>query len=271
MFLVMEQEAEHPRSGRGTTRHATRVADVVLALVDAPGGLRVTEVAERLDVSKSVVHRVLTALLGCGLVERDADATYRLGGTGRTLGLAAWRRSELLAAARPVLRRLQAATGETATVAVRVRDRRVHLEQLLSAHPLRMSVELGRALPLHAGATGRAILAFAPAEVLDRVLRAPLAQVTPATTTDPDRLCAQLEAVRRDHVATSVGERQPEARSVAAPVLDAHGLAVGALTVCGPSSRFTAELAEELRPTVRDAAIALGRAAPDLETIADDR
>lgn len=261
MFPLMEQHSAYGATPAGGTRHATRVADVLIALLDHPGGLRITEVAGRMHVSKSVVHRVLTALMARDLVEQSEDGRYLLGKAGRALGMAGLRHSALVAATRPVLRRLHADTQETTTVAARVWDRRVHLDQMLSPHPIRMSVELGRAIPLHAGATGKAILAFAPEEVRERVLAEPLEPVTDRTTVDAGVLRAELEQVRHDHVATSTGERQPEARSVAAPVLDADGISVGALTVCGPSSRFTYDSARRLRSRVRAAALTVSATA----------
>ncbi len=247
-----------PPVREGATRHGTRVAAVLTAFLDHPDGLSITEVAARMDVSKSVVHRVLTALAERDVVQQDDDNRYRLGAAGRSLALAGLRHSTLLRGAMPLLRQLHAETGETTTVAARVWDRRVHLDQLLSPHHIRMGVELGRGFPLHAGATGKAILAFAPDEVREHVLSTPLAPVTDRTTRDPDVLRAELAQIRLDRVATSVGERQPDARSVAAPVLDAVGIAVGALTVCGPASRFSTAIAERLRGRVRDAATVVG-------------
>jgi DNA-binding IclR family transcriptional regulator len=262
MFLSVEPAAHRDVTPAGATRHATRVADVLVALLDQPDGLRITDVARRIQVSKSVIHRVLTALMSRDLVRRSGDGRYVLGAAGRALGLAAIRHSTLLAATRPVLRRLHAETRETVTVAARVWDRRVHLAQLLSPHPIRMSVELGRAIPLHAGATGKAILAFAPPDIVDLILTGALDPVTPRTITDAEVLRTELEQVRRDRVATSTGERQPDARSVAAPVLGADGIAIGAVTVCGPAGRFTDELAQQLRPRVRAAGLAVGCPTP---------
>lgn len=252
MFRCMERSAE--QLPRGGTRHAVRVAEVFLALLDAAEGSTVTDIAEDVGVSKSVVHRVVSALASRELVARTKQGRYGLGPAAQALGVQAFRNSRLISTCRPHLRRLQQESGETATMAARIGDHRIHLDQILSAHGLRMSVELGRSFPLHAGATGKVILAFAPREVRARILSGPLAAVTDATVTDPAILAAELERIRTDGAAATAGERQVSARSVAAPILDRRGESIGAITVCGPTARYEEADVDRARPLVVSAA-----------------
>lgn len=249
-----------PPSPSGTTS-ATRVADVLLCLAAADRPLGVTELARQLALSKAVAHRILRSLADRELVRGDrASGTYRLGPAAAAIGARALADSDLRAAALPVLRRLQADTGETATVSELVGAQRVYLAQVESVQQVRMSVELGRPYPLHAGASSRAILAAADARLREEVLAGELPRLTDATVGDRPALEQELASVARDGVAVSYGERQHGAASVAAAVEGADGAVIGAISVCGPIGRFDTDVVDGLRALVRTAGEDVSRA-----------
>lgn len=101
-----------------------------------------------------------------------------------------------------------------------------------------MTVELGTPHPLHAGGTGKSILAFLPVPYQQRVLGSGLDRLTPATITDPQRLAAELREIAGRGYAVSLGERQHDAGSVASPIFAGDGQVIGAISVCGPVGRF---------------------------------
>lgn len=246
-------------NSRGTTS-ATRVADVLLCLAAADGPLGVTELARQLALSKAVAHRILSSLADRDLVRGNRAGAYGLGPAAVAIGARALAESDLRAAAMPVLRGLQAETGETATVSELVGARRVYLAQVESEQQVRMTVELGRPYPLHAGASSRAILAAADPALREEVLASALPRLTDATVGDRAALEAELAQVVAEGVAVSQGERQQGAGSVAAAVHGLDGAVVGSISVCGPLGRFDAEVVERLRPLVRTAADDVSRA-----------
>ena len=150
----------------------------------------------------------------------------------------------------PVLGWLRDESGETATVSELVGVSRVYLDQVPSRQEIRMTVEVGRPFPLHAGASSRVMLAFAPPELRRQILSGPLEALTPKTIVDREKLEEELARNGREGVTVSFGERQPGAGSVAAPLL-AEGGAVGAISVCGPVDRFDDGVVNRLRPRVR--------------------
>jgi DNA-binding IclR family transcriptional regulator len=154
----------------------------------------------------------------------------------------------------PTLRGLQAETEETTTLSILVGTRRTYLDQVVSQNEIRMMVELGTFLPLHAGSSGKAILAFAASDVQERILSGPLDPPTESTITDSAVLLRELERVRRDGVAVSRGERQLGAASVAAPIIGIDTTAIGSISVCGPVARFGAQTAQRAAPRVASAA-----------------
>lgn len=237
------------RAPRGEGVSATvatveRAADVLMYFVDAATpDLGVTEIAEGLGLSKAAVHRVLSSLRGRGLIDLD-DGTHRyaLGVGAMRLGLAYLDRIDVRRVAHPELVNLSRATDETATLSVRTGNTRVYVDQVTPNREVIMSVGLGEAFPLHAGASSKAFLAFLPEQEREQYLQGyPLEAVTAGTITDLDALRAELEAIREQGWARSEGERKGGAASVAAPVMDHLGHPVAVVSVCGPLERFSEE------------------------------
>ncbi|HET7400094.1 MAG TPA: IclR family transcriptional regulator [Intrasporangium sp.] len=258
----MEPKTMEPKgTERRGTETATRVADVLLLFTDGPDSLGVSAIARSLGLSKTVVHRTLSSLLERGFLVSDPHTReYSLGPSLASLGARALRESSLRTAALPVMRRLHGVTGETVTISARVPGGRAYIEQIESTREIKMTVELGRRFPLHAGSSSMCILAFLPeAERRDYLTDHPLEALTTKTVTDARELQARLENVRARGVAESDGERQQGAGSVAAPIFGFDGQVVGALSVCGPAYRMHGEARAALIPHVRAAADEVSR------------
>lgn len=242
------------------TETAARVADVLLLFTDGPQTLGVSAIARTLGLSKTVVHRTLTSLTERGLVSSDQRTReYHLGPTAAALGARALRDSELRSAALPAMRDLQKATGETVTVSARVPHGRVYLDQVESTWEIKMTVEVGRRFPLHAGSSSTCILAFLGPTEIEALLSQGLERLTSKTITDADALRLRLSDVRREGVAHSDGERQEGASSVAAPVFGVDGDVLGAISICGPAPRFDAATRTRDVPLLRVAADTISR------------
>lgn len=241
--------------GRGT-QSAERVADILTAFLQGQEVLGVTEIATRLGLSKAVVHRVLQSLASRELVRADEHrAGYRLGPAAFALGAHAPREHDLREIALPYLARLRNATRETVTVSALVHTVRVYLDQLESPQEIRMAVELGRPRPLHAGASGKVILAFLDPLLRERVLTGSrLDRVTSATLDDPALLRKELARIRETHLAVSRGERNKNAGSVASAIFGPDGRVLGAVSICGPVERIDDEVIRRSGALVRTTA-----------------
>lgn len=248
--------------GRKLISSVERALDVlgVLAAADGPD-LGVTEVARALDLSKAVVHRLLTTLASRGFVEVEPTSRrYRLGPSALTLGSAYLDRIDLIDLVRPRLRDLSLATGETATMSLRHGWHRVYVDQVVPDREVRMEVALGRPFPLHAGSSSKAFLAHLDEEDRAAYLAQSVLEVlTPATKVDVAVLRTELDQIRRDGIARSLGERQAGAASIAAPILDARDVPVAVVSVCGPIERFTAS-SEQATRLLLETTTALSRA-----------
>lgn len=253
---------------RGQTMATVERAMDLLSLFSASESpdLGVTEIANELELSKAVVHRLLTSLRGREFIVLDeATRRYRLGTGALLLGLAALERLDVRELARPAMETLSESTGETATLSVRSGNQRIYVDQCAPEREVKMTVRIGQPFPLHAGASSKAFLAFVPDEELDEYLTGKLDKLTDATVIDPDNLRNDLAASRERGYATSFGERQAGAASVAAPVFDHSRRVVGVMSVCGPRERFQPaadKAAELLVEATQDVSRKLGYKAP---------
>lgn len=246
---------------RGPRDPVTRAFAVLLWMADAPGsswGLR--EIAKSVGMPPSTLHRVLAHLQEGGLVEQDgATGRYRLGLGFLRLTWKAADRHPVREVALPWMKRLVDATGETALLALYdpVRQEMLLAATLDSPHPIRQARQVAEWLPVTAGATGRAILAFLPEEERRAILARPLVAMTAATITDPAALPPVLERVRRQGYAFSKGERTPGAVGIAAPIYGPEGRAIGSVGITLPEQRFGPDDEPRQAAAVMDAARAI--------------
>ncbi|MFF3669378.1 IclR family transcriptional regulator [Microtetraspora malaysiensis] len=233
-----------PEASSQTVATVERAADV-LVLFAEPGSvtLGVTEIAEKLGMSKAAVHRILASLRLRGLIDLDEDTRrYSLGLTAMRLGLAYLDRLDVRRVAAPELVTLSRSLSETATLSIRTGMTRVYVDQVTPSREVIMSVSLGVPYPLHAGASSKAFLAFLSDEEIDAYFRTvPLTRLTERTLVHEDVLRKDIAAIRRRGYAKSNAERQPGSASVAAPIFDHHGRPAGVISVCGPLERFRGE------------------------------
>ncbi len=204
--------------------------------------LGVTEIATALGLSKAVVYRILSSFRAKGFVELDeATRRYSLGERTLHLGLAYMNRLDVPGIARPVMEQLSKETNETATLSLRTGWTRVYVDQVTPERDVKMVVQLGQQVPLHAGASSKAFLAFLDPDEQKKYLERPLDRLTGLTITSAKALRKELADINERGYATSFGERMEGAGSVAAPVLGHDGRPVAVISVCGPVERFRPE------------------------------
>jgi DNA-binding IclR family transcriptional regulator len=247
----------------GPIQSVRRAAALLRALGDERA-LGVNELGRRTGLHKSTASRLLATLEREGLVEREPGTEkYRLGFEIARLASYVAPFADLRGAAWPALVWLAEAARETVHLAVRDGLEAVNVEQLAGPHRIGEASWVGRRTPLHCVANGKALLAFAPPELVERVLDRPLAAFTPHTITDVARLREELGAVRERGYACALGEVEEGLHAVAAPVLGRDGRAAGAVSVSGPSYRLSQARLDELGPVTVEAA---GRIAARLGT-----
>jgi len=191
--------------------------------------------------TKSNVSRLLSTLEGHGCVERaGSPGKYRLGYRVYLWGLISGGHNNLTTIAKPVMEQLRDKCGEEVALYVVEGDRRVCVERVDSVHEIAKVAPVGTYYPLHAGASGRVLLAYLPAEKRQIFYRKKrLDRFTSFTITDRKALEKDLASIRKKGYAISKGEREPDAFSVTAPVSDARDRVVASLSISGPDFRLT--------------------------------
>lgn len=195
--------------------------------------LGVSEVARRLGVAKSTAHRLLTTLASRGLIEQSsATGKYRLGLHLFELGHLALSRIELRKRSRTLLEEVRERTGWTVHLSIRQGADALFLERLPTLRGMRVMQEYRRRWPLHTTSSGKAICAFDPEAAAARI-EAGFPKFTTHTITTAERFSDELAHIRRLGYATSHQELMYSLSSIAAPVLDDHGVAVAAISITG--------------------------------------
>lgn len=232
-----------------------RTLDVLEALAAAETSLGATDLARCIGTTKSAAYRILTTLEQRGYVIKDArTAEYRLGGRFAYLSRRAYSIGDLREHARPLLEALHQRFRETTNLGVPDGSEIVYIDMVESDQGLRMSARLGGRDPLHSTALGKAILAFLPERERERILASPLLSRTGRTSTDAGTLRAELEHIRCGAVAQDRGENEAGALCFGAPVFDASGTVVAAVSVSSPESRVDAAREREIAAAIREAA-----------------
>jgi DNA-binding IclR family transcriptional regulator len=208
----------------------------ILALVLERSPRTLTELAEGAEITAVDAAPIVSALESHGLVAWDSQHS------GLRPGVAALRfarsgvgREDIVELARDSMRRLADESGETINLFVVTPSGGAEaVAQIDGRHLLGATNWIGRELPLHCTASGKVFMAFGAAEVPGGALE----RRTEHTVVEPDRLARELEAVRDQGYASIVDELEDGLSAVAAPLREAGGAVVGALTVSGASLRL---------------------------------
>jgi DNA-binding IclR family transcriptional regulator len=213
--------------------------------------LGVSEIARKLGVAKSTVHRLARTLIADGMLEQNAEnEKYRLGITLFGLGALVRRRMNLSSEARQDLFALRNATGETVQLAILDGAEIMFVYNLESTQAIRVNSDIGVRKPAFCTASGRAILAFQADEIVATALGASLVRRTPKTEVEPGRLRKLLGEVRARGFAIEDEESEAGMRAIAAPVRGAGGVVVGSVAVAGPVQRLSKDTLARIAPEV---------------------
>jgi DNA-binding IclR family transcriptional regulator len=230
---------------------------VLEAFTPESPALTLSEIARRAGLPLTTAHRLLAELCASRALERDDWGTYRIGLRLWEIASLAPRGVPLREAALPFLEDLYEVTHENAQLGVREGHDVVYIERIAGRRAVGVLTRVGGRFPLHASGVGLVLLAHAPEIVQRSVLEGPLRRFTDYTITDPVRLRRVLAQVRRDGVAISDRQVTDDAISVAAPITDARGEVIAALSVVAAAS---GAVAQGLAPAVRAAALGTSRA-----------
>lgn len=226
-----------------------RSLDVLAWMAGNPAGpWGVRQAARDVGTSPTTVHRIFRTFEARGLLHQHSDRSY-------LPGLELYRLCQSLAGqlsplklARPHMSTLVEECDETVLLGAYEARRRqmMFVDVVYGSHPLRYVIELNQWIPIHAGASGLAILAFLEEPERFALYESGLAPLTPATLVDVDALEAEAAVVREKGFAHSHGQRMTGAVALSAPVFDSDGLIYGDLSITIPEQRYDEQMDDKL-------------------------
>ena len=209
--------------------------------------LGVRDLARQLRMSRSTVGRLLATMRSAGVLSQDpVTRCYMMGPKVLTWSAIYTSGSDIRNRARPALEELHRATRETISLYILDGDKRTCVDRIESQENLRMTTRVGEWLPIHTEASGRVFLAFmSPVlrkEVISRVYKKPSAS---GKRSSREALLDDLKKIQAQGYAVSHGESTAGASCVSAPVFDATGKPIAAITISGPTIRMTDDKVSE--------------------------
>jgi DNA-binding IclR family transcriptional regulator len=249
-----------PRPARSGSQSLERGLDILEMIEAENGDIGVRELARRLELSPTIVQRLVSSLAVRGYIEKNTETSrYRLGHRSMILGASGERGVDYLVTARRELDRLAHEHFLNGFVSVLRSGRAISL-LAVQADGLAIRVSIGSEMALHSTAAGKVLLASLDDSEVRKVLgHRKLLAITPHTVTDPAAVVASLAKVRRQGYATVVEENIPGVLSVGAPITDRAGAVVAALSVAFPKYLESGLTLQGSIPLVTAAALRISR------------
>ena len=223
------------------TKPALRSVTIALDVLDAFFGdteIGLSELARRVGVTKSTMHRTCGVLVDRGALERTVTGKYRLGVRLLEYGQLVTTRSALRTQALPLLVELRNAIGETVQLGVPSDGDVLYIERVEGLGALRFTTEASRRSPVHRSSAGKAIAAFRP-EVAAARIKAGMKPYTGHTIVIPKMFVEELARVRERGYAISIDEAELGLSSIGVPIRDhPDGEVIAAISTAGPTARL---------------------------------
>lgn len=243
------------KTAQNTIKSLDRAMAVFEYLSDSQG-MPLTMLADETEQSPATVYRILVTLEGRGLVEFDhEEQLWYIGPRAFVIGARFLRRTSLVDRARPIMRRLMEATGETANLGIEKEGKVLFLSQVETHASIRAFFPPGTLSAMHASGIGKALLAHMHSDQLDRFLAATdLQAFTEHSITGRAELLDNLRVIRERGYSVDNEEKNDGMRCIAAPVFDTNQEAVAGISVSGPTSRVSQAAIQRLSRPVIEAA-----------------
>lgn len=227
----------------------------VLDCFDGKAPLALKEIGISTGLPESTLFRVLLTLEKHGYLKQAVDGTYQLAPKLR-FGWLIEQANALRDRVRPELERLAQRFNETASMAYLYDDRIHVLDSIETFHEIRISNRIGRVLPPHCSALGKAITAFQDRNRAEQIVEVyGLSRRTDFTITDRAHLFDEFEQIRNSGVACDRQESILGGICYSAAIRPAEGPVVAAISLSTPIVRMTPEREEETRKAVLEAAV----------------
>lgn len=222
-----------------SVQSVARALDIIACFDDA-AELGISELSERMDLSKSTIYGLVNTLTAFGYLEQsEQNKKYRLGLKLFELGNLVQRRMDIRQEARPWCKLLADKYRTTVHLAAYSEGEIIYVDKVDSASSVVIYSQIGKRAPMYCTGVGKAILAFLPPDYMERyILSKPLVKMTDHTILTREGLLAELDLVRSRGYAVDDEEIEPGLHCIAAPIFNHKGQPVMALSVSFPYGRL---------------------------------
>ena len=236
-----------------------RSLNILETIAEKGEGFGILELARKIRLPNSTVHRLLNSLKNQGYVIQDpSTGKYSLGYKILSLAGKLLEGRNLKNLAVPYLKELTRKSGETSHLVIFDGEDAICIESVECSSNMRVCSPVGEKNPLHCTAVGKAILANLPEETKNSFLKKSLKNFTENTLTSPGKLKAELDAVKKNGYAVDREEYQAGISCVAAPIRDVRGTVTYAVGISYPSFRISKEKEREFIKYVKETSRRIG-------------
>ena len=258
----VETRPQRKEINRNPRRDSSRLSSVTTAIhllktfTADDSELGISELAKRLGVAKSTVHRLAGTLLEEGLLQQNPESgRYTLGVGLFTLGSMVRSRLDVTTESKVILNELRDKTQENVRLAVLERSSVVFLHDFESPQMLRLRSSTGQLRPAFCTAEGLCLLAGLREPALGKFMAYPRPQRTEKTVTSEDELRARIRQTKRRGYAVEDEECEEGTRAIAAPIYNGDARIVAAVGIAGPRVRIRKSQFAQIAPLAIEAAM----------------
>lgn len=279
----MVEDNSHPTEvlsamrNTGSVQSVARTLVLLKAFTPQEPWLGLSQLARKVQLPVSTVHRLAQSLVEGGMLTRDSAGRYSVGPELYAIGTLYLHSTNIREASTPVLKLLNDLTSESINVSILAKSHVVLIMKEESKHAFRVAQQVGSVYPAYASSMGKALLSqFSEGQIDELYPHEQFMPLTEHTVTNRTLLKRELEEVRRQDVAFDLEGSYLGVVCVASPIRDASGNAVAAMSISGPLVRMEPQLIDRFAPLVRLGAEAIsyrlghrgnGLPAPDCGTI----
>jgi IclR family KDG regulon transcriptional repressor len=240
-----------------TSQTLLRGLQLMELLANGKSGYSVRQLAQELELPRSVVHRLLSTLEAAGYLQKNSPKSgYRLGLKLWWLGCVAIEELEIKDVARPLLEDIAEKTGELVNLAILDGKEVLYIDKIDSVRSVRAHIPIGGRAPAYCVATGKAILAYHGDEAVSKIVSS-IKKFTKRTVASAESFKKHLKEIRARGYSVNLGEYHDETGGVAAAILDREGHAVAAVGITVPLSRLSSKNISGLGALVVEAAASI--------------
>lgn len=256
-----DMNASTPGLERKSGSALSKAIAAMRIIVDAGRPLTVAEIAARLDVPRQTGHRLIRQFEEMSLVARTVDRErYVIGKTMMALARDIMTTSHAWHHVRAILEDLVAKTNETGNVGILDGYRVLYVERVECNWPLRVQLEAGSRVPVHATAIGKLLLAYLPEQERKKIIESlSLDRFTEATIVDRAALEAECRKIRKRGYSLNLEEYLPGIVGIGVPIINRSGAVIAGIALHAPSVRLSVEKLMTLLGPLKAAAQAISR------------